>query len=106
MTATACTFSSSPPGREGRIQRPLVRGRRRELGLGSVALVSLVEEREQARANRKLARAGGDPLVDKRRTQEMPTFAAAAARVVEQKQGGWRHSTHATTWRRSLELRY
>ena len=33
----------------------------------------------------------------------MPTFAAAAIRVVEQKQGGWRHATHATTWRRSLE---
>ena len=83
--------------------RLLVRGRRRELGLGSVALVSLAEAREQARTNRRLARAGGDPLADKRRTQDMPTFAAAAMRVVEQKQGGWRHSTHATTWRRSLE---
>ena len=92
-----------PSGARSWIQRLLVRGRRRELGLGSVALVSLAEVREQARANRKLARAGGDPLADKRRTQDMPTFAAAAMRVVEQKQGGWRHSTHATTWRRSLE---
>ena len=81
----------------------VVRGRRRELGLGSVALVSLAEAREQARTNRRLARAGGDPLADKHRTQDMPTFAAAAIRVVEQKQGGWRHATHATTWRRSLE---
>ena len=92
-----------PSGARSWIQRLLVRARRRELGLGSVALVSLAEAREQARANRKLARTGGDPLADKRRTQDMPTFAAAAMRVVEQKQGGWRHSTHATTWRRSLE---
>ena len=80
-----------PSGARSWVQRLLVRGRRRELGLGSVALVSLAEAREQARANRRLARAGGDPLADKRRTQDMPTFAAAAIRVVEQKQGGWRH---------------
>ena len=43
------------------IQRLVVRGRKRELGLGSVALVSLAEAREQALANRKLARVGGRP---------------------------------------------
>ena len=46
------------------IQRLVIRGRKHELGLGSVHLVSLAEAREQARANRKLARAGGDPLAD------------------------------------------
>ena len=37
------------------IQRLVIRGRKRELGLGSVALVSLAEAREQALANRKRA---------------------------------------------------
>ena len=77
-----------PTGTRSWIQRLVVRGRRRELGLGSIHLVSLAEAREQALANRKLARSGGDPLAERRRAQGMPTFAEAAARVVEQKRPG------------------
>ena len=47
----------------------VIRGRRRELGLGSVTLVSLAEARGKVLANRKLAREGGDPLAEKRRAQ-------------------------------------
>ena len=86
------------------IQRLVIRGRKRELGLGSVALISLAEAREQALANRKLARACGDPLAEKRRSVGIPTFAEAAGRVVEQKRAGWRSSEHARRWLRSLEL--
>ena len=92
-----------PEGTRSWIQRLVIRGRRREMGLGSVALVSLAEARELALANRKLARSGGDPLADKRRIQGVPTFAEAARRVVEQKQGGWRGRWHAQNWIRSLE---
>ena len=86
------------------IQRLVIRGRKRELGLGSVELVSLAEAREQALANRKLARAGGDPLAEKRRLVGVPTFAEAAKRVVEQKRAGWRSSAHARNWFRTLEI--
>lgn len=48
------------------VQRIVIRGKRCELGLGSPALVTLSEAREMALANRKLARAGGDPLQAKR----------------------------------------
>ena len=85
------------------IQRLVIRGRKHELGLGSVHLVSLAEARELALANRKLARSGGDPLSDKRRAQAVPTFAEAAAAVVEQKQAGWRSPRQAKEWLRSLE---
>ena len=85
------------------IQRLVIRGRKHELGLGSVHLVSLAEAREQALANRKLARAGGDPLADKHRSQGMPTFAEAAVTVVEQKRAGWRSPRQATDWLHSLE---
>ena len=85
------------------IQRLVIRGRRSELGLGSVALVSLAEAREQARANRKLARQGGDPLAKKRRAQGIPSFAEAAVTVIEQKQGGWRDPTCSWAWMSSLE---
>ena len=63
-----------PSGTRSWIQRLVVRGRRRELGLGSVRLVSLAEAREKALANRKLAREGGDPLAEKRRAEAMPSF--------------------------------
>ena len=57
---------------------------------------------DKARANHKLAREGGDPLAEKRRTQGMPSFAEAAARVVEQKQAGWRNPRQAHDWMVSL----
>ncbi len=91
-----------PSGTRSWIQRLLVRGRRRELGLGSVALVPLAKAREKALANRTLARQGGDPLAEKRRTEGIPTFAEAAARVLEQKRGGWRGRRHPREWMSSL----
>ena len=91
-----------PSGTRSWIQRLVVRGRRRELGLGSVALVPLAEAREKALVNRKLARQGGDPLAEKRRTQGIPTFAEAAARVLEQKRAGWRNPRHPREWMSSL----
>ena len=84
------------------VQRLVIRGRRRDLGLGSVALVSLAEAREEARTNRKLARAGGDPLAERRRPGNVPSFADAAARVLEQKQAGWRSEKHGRDWMSSL----
>ena len=86
------------------IQRLVVRGRKRELGLGSVALISLAEAREQALANRKLARTGGDPMAEKRRSVGIPTFAEAARRVIEQKRAGWRSTVVPRNWHRSLEI--
>ena len=92
-----------PTGTRSWVQRLVIRGRKRELGLGSTALVPLAEAREQALANRKLARQGGDPLAEKRRSQGMPTFADAAVRVVEQKRAGWRSPRHPQQWLNSLE---
>ena len=91
-----------PSGTRSWIQRLVIRGRRRELGLGALALVPLAEAREKALSNRKLAREGGDPLAGKRRTQGIPTFAEAASLVLEQKQAGWRSRDHAREWLSSL----
>ena len=91
-----------PSGTRSWIQRLVIRGRRRELGLGPLSLVPLAEAREMALANRKLARQGGDPLAEKRRSEGIPTFAEAAALVLEQKQAGWRSRKHAQEWLASL----
>ena len=85
------------------VQRLVIQGRRRDIGLGSAQLVRLAEAREKALVNRRTARAGGDPLAEKRRIESMPTFAEAALRVLEQKRAGWRGGRHAQTWLASLE---
>ena len=91
-----------PSGTRSWIQRIVVRGRRRELGLGGFPLVSLKEARAMALANRKVARAGGDPLADRRRVEGIPTFAEAAELVWADKHAGWRHPRHARDWLASL----
>ena len=58
-----------PTGTRSWVQRLVIRGRRRELGLGAATLVPLAKAREQALANRMLARSGGDPLADNQRVQ-------------------------------------
>ena len=91
-----------PTGTRSWIQRLVVRARKRELGLGSVYLVSLAEARKKALDNRKLAREGGDPLAEKRRTEGVPSFAEAAERVLQQKKSGWRSSDYGFEWISSL----
>ena len=91
-----------PSGTRSWVQRLVIRGRRRELGLGGFPLVSLKEARTLAFANRKVARTGGDPLAEKQRARGMPTFAEAAERVWADKHPGWRHPRHAKDWMSSL----
>ena len=83
-----------PSGSRSWVQRIVIRGRRREIGLGGVPLVPLDEVRARALANRKVARTGGDPLGGKqsgRLGKGVPTFAAAAGRVWRQMRPGWRN---------------
>ena len=56
------TISGS--GSKSWLLRIVVRGRRRDMGLGSVDLVSLEEARDLARQYRRIARSGGDPKAD------------------------------------------
>ena len=72
------------------VQRLVIRGRSRSLGLGSYALVPLAEAREKALDNRRLARAGGNPLAGRRRDKRIPTFEEAAREVVGLYVGAWK----------------
>lgn len=61
------------------ILRTVVKGKRRSIGLGNAALVSLAEAREEARRLRAIARRGRDPFEQKERERQVvPTFAEAA----------------------------
>ncbi|MDD9993200.1 MAG: integrase arm-type DNA-binding domain-containing protein [Rhodospirillales bacterium] len=91
-----------PSGAKRWGQRLVIHGRQRTLGLGGCALVSLAEAREAALENRKIARAGGDPLAQRRRTTAIPTFEAAAATVIDLHRHGWRNEKHAAQWGATL----
>ena len=90
-----------PSGAKRWEQRLVIRGRQRSLGLGGVALVSLAEAREKALANRKIARAGGDPM-DLRQQVSIPTFEEAAAAVIELHRPSWGSARHAKQWETTL----
>ena len=92
-----------PSGARRWVQKITIRGKVRVLGLGGYALVPLAEAREQALANRKLARSGGDPLAAKSRRRGMPTFEEAAAEVLKQQRAAWRNPKHAKDWPSSLQ---
>ena len=64
------------------IQRITINGKRREVGLGGYPTVSLAKARRVAEDNRRAVSEGRDPLAE-RKQPDMPTFAEAAASVIE-----------------------
>lgn len=87
------------------IWRGVVRGRRRELGLGPVRLYSLAEARETAREYRKMAREGRDPKAerDDARRKRM-TFREAADRYFKEAIEPAQTPGEATRWRGMINL--
>lgn len=84
------------------VQRIVIGDKRRDIGLGSASLVSLAEAREAALQNRKLARAGGDPLEAKRRSAGILTFKEAAEQVHDLSKPTWRNEKHGQQWLNTL----
>jgi integrase len=93
-----------PSGAKRWVLRTMVHGRRRDIGLGGVQTVTLAEAREQATEMRRIARAGGDPLGDRRKArQAVPTFEQAARQVYKERRATWRNAKHASQWINTLE---
>src|SRR4028119_2232085 len=92
-----------PNGSRCWVQRIAIRGKRTEMGLGSASLVSLAEAREAALANRKMARAGGDPLQAKREASKVMTFEEAAREVHRLHLPTWRNAKHGAQFIATLE---
>ncbi len=85
------------------VQRIVVNGKRRDIGLGSASLVSLVEARETALQHRKAARAGEDPLAAKKLSQAILTFKEAAEAVHALNKPTWRNEKHGDQWLNTLD---
>lgn len=92
-----------PSGAKRWMLRTIVRGKRRDMGLGSFQLVSLAEARETAHTYRKVARSGGDPIAQRQRERAVvPTFEEAARSVHAEHAPTWRNTKHSAQWINSL----
>ena len=93
-----------PSGARRWVQRLVIHGKAHALGLGSFHLVPLAQAREQALANRRVARAGGDPRAASRRADGMPTFEEAATKVIAIHGAAWKAgSGNARRWQYTLD---
>jgi hypothetical protein len=90
------------------IHRVTINGKRRNLGLGGYPAVSLADARQAAYDNARAIKEGRDPLSEKREAVEAgrkpatPSFAEAAATVIELRRPTWSNSKHAYQWTQSL----
>jgi integrase len=87
-----------------------VRGRSREMGLGSAFVVSLEEARELASEYRRQRRQGIDPIEVRRGQQakhrldaaKTITFQQCAEAYIKAHRAGWRNPKHAQQWENTL----
>ena len=91
-----------PSGAKRWVLRIVVRGTRRDIGLGGLRVVSLAEARGKALEFRRLAREGGDPIEARRKAKDVPTFAEAAASTIAQHRASWKNEKHASAWTNTL----
>ena len=93
-----------PSGGKSWILRVQVNGRRRDIGLGDSRDLSLRAARAAAADLRKLARAGIDPLEErKKQVVVIPTFAEAAELVHAELLKGWKNGKHTDQWLTTLK---
>jgi integrase len=92
-----------PSGAKRWIWRGVIQGKRSDLGLGSIHLVSLSEARDQAVSYRRQARGGRNPKTERARAiRTVPTFKAAATAVHAEHRKTFKNAQHAAWWLQSL----
>lgn len=92
-----------PSGAKRWVLRTVVKGKRCDIGLGGLSLVSLAEAREEAAKLRKIARTNGDPLAERQAARRIiPTFEEAARQVHREHTPSWRNPKHADQWINTL----
>ena len=78
------------------VLRSTIKGRRRDIGLGSLSLVTLKEAREHAFEMRRDIQRGIDPIAERRKQEVVvPTFANAARTVHAEQRASWKNGKFA-----------
>lgn len=93
-----------PTGTRSWVLRYQLRGRRREMGLGTAAVVTLQEARQIALQARRLVAAGADPLEERRlaRSATRRTWGEAVDAFITAHKAGWKGDAQAEQWLNSL----
>jgi integrase len=92
-----------PSGAKRWLLRTVVHGKRRDIGLGGLSVVSLAEAREEATRLRGIARKNLDPLLERNRERQVvPTFAEAALQVHASLSPTFRNVKHRKQWINTL----
>lgn len=93
-----------PTGTRSWVLRYQLRGRRREMGLGTAAVVSLQEARQSALQARRLVAAGTDPLEERRHARSATgrTWGEAVDDFIASHRSGWKGDAQAEQWANSL----
>jgi integrase len=100
----------APSGTKSWVQRIVINGKRRDIGLGAYPTVKLADARSLAASIRSAVAEGRDPLEERREAKEaarnpipsVPTFAEAATSVIELRRPTWRNPKHAAQWENTL----
>ena len=88
-------------GAKSWVQRIVIHGKRRDIGLGAADLVSLAEARRAAADNRAIARNGGDP-----RRPKVPSFRDAEVEAFKRAALDWKGGADSPTardWRARMQ---
>ena len=86
------------------VLRFTIKGKRREMGLGSFPDVGLADARSEASVYRQQASEGIDPIEARSTELEaIPSFATCAARFIRSHRHGWKNAKHARQWVSTLK---
>jgi hypothetical protein len=100
----------SRTGTKAWLFRFMLNGHSREMGLGSVSIVSLVDARESARQARRMLPQGMDPIAARQETRlkaraadaKAMTFRECAEAYMEAHRAAWKNAKHIWQWKNSL----
>jgi integrase len=79
------------------------RGKPKEMGLGSAASVTLADAREKAATERRKIAQGINPIEERKREGDIPTFGEVADDVRQSLSLGFRNDKHKAQWKSTLE---
>ena len=93
----------SAKGSASWLLRITIAGKRRDIGLGSLKVLTLAEARAKAADYRRQIAQGIDPVAERKKVADpVPTFRDAALRVHEEHKAAWKNGKHQDQWINTL----
>jgi integrase len=97
-------------GTKGWIFRFALKGRRRDMGIGTLSQISLATARNLAEEFQRLLKQGIDPIEDRKAkvaastpAGRTMTFDFATEQFLDDREGGWKNTKHRQQWRNTLK---